>query len=77
LSKYKLHEGGYGYQFWTYRDTWNDQPMDIVEAKGNGGQSIFFCKSLNLVVVTTGGNYNRADNNPYLILTKYILPAAK
>jgi CubicO group peptidase (beta-lactamase class C family) len=77
LSKYKLHEGGYGYQFWTYRDTLNERPIDIVEAKGNGGQSIFFCKSLNLVVVTTGGNYNRADNNPYLMLTKYILPAVQ
>lgn len=75
LKGYKIKKGGYGFQFWTYTDTLHAQPIDIIEAKGNGGQSIFFCTSLNLLVVTTGGNYNQADNNPYLMLTKYILPS--
>lgn len=75
LNFYKIKEGGYGYQFWTYSDTLNGHSIDIIEAKGNGGQSIFFCNSLNLLVVTTGGNYNQANNNPFLILTKYILPS--
>lgn len=75
LNFYKIKEGGYGYQFWTYSDTLNGHSIDIIEAKGNGGQSIFFCNSLNLLVVTTGGNYNHANNNPFLILTKYILPS--
>jgi hypothetical protein len=69
----KIKEGGYGYGFWTYADTIDFRPVEIIEAKGNGGQSIFFCKSLNLIVVTTGGNLNKPDDNPYLILTKYII----
>ncbi len=75
LKKNKIKKGGYGYQFWTYSDTLNAKPIDIIEAKGNGGQSIFFCNSFNLLVVTTGGNYNQADNNPYQMLTKYIMPS--
>lgn len=77
LKDYKIKKGGYGYQFRTYSDSLNAQPIDIIEAKGNGGQSIFFCNSLNLLVITTGGNYNEADNNPYLMLTKYILPSIR
>jgi len=75
LKKYKIKEGGYGYQFWTYLDTLNAQPINIIEAKGKGGQSIFFCNSLNLSVVTTGGNYNQEGSDPYLMLTKFILPS--
>jgi CubicO group peptidase (beta-lactamase class C family) len=72
-----IRDGGYGYQFWTYRDTVKTQPLDIIEAKGNGGQSVFICKALNLLVVTTAGNYNKPGDNPYMMLTKYILPAIK
>jgi len=77
LSKYNLPDGAYGYQFWTFTCSLNGRTFDIAEAKGNGGQSVFFCKSLNLMVITTGGNYNKADNNPYVILTKYILPSVR
>ncbi|NBA86726.1 serine hydrolase [Emticicia sp. CRIBPO] len=73
LEKYKIKDGGYGYQFWQYTDAINGHTIEITEAKGNGGQSIFFCKSLNLVVVTTGGNYNQVNDNPYVILSEYIL----
>ena len=34
----------------------------VTEANGNGGQIIFMCKRFNLLVVLTGGNYNRRDN---------------
>jgi CubicO group peptidase (beta-lactamase class C family) len=71
----KIKEGGYGYMFWTYTDTVNGKQVKIVEAKGNGGQSILICKSLNLMAVTTGGNFNKADDNPYRMLTKYIIPS--
>jgi hypothetical protein len=77
LKQYKIKDGGYGYQFWTYTDTFNHQPIDIIEAKGNGGQSLFFCSALNLLVVTTAGNYNQAGYNPYLILTKFIIPSIR
>jgi CubicO group peptidase (beta-lactamase class C family) len=77
LNKYKIKDGGYGYQFWIYAEPIQDRLIEIVEAKGNGGQSIFICNSLNLVVVTTGGNYNQADDNAHLMLTKYILPSIR
>lgn len=75
LRDLKIKEGGYGYSFWTYTDTIQSRPIEIIEAKGNGGQSIFFCKSLNLLVVTTGGNYNKPNDDPYRMLTKHIIPA--
>lgn len=77
LSKFDIKDGGYGYQFWTYSDTVGTKPINIIEAKGNGGQSILFCNSLNLMIVTTAGNYNRSHHPlyPYLMFTKYIIPA--
>jgi len=75
--KFKIRDGGYGYQFWTYSDAVKTQPFDIIEAKGNGGQSVFICKQLHLLVVTTAGNYNKPGDNPYMMLTKYIVPSIK
>ena len=75
LRKYKLKEGGYGFQFWTYTDTLNRQPVEVIEAKGNGGQSIFFCRKINLLIVTTGGNYNKDSSESFLMLVKFILPS--
>jgi len=68
---------GYGFQFWTYKETINRKEIEIQEAKGNGGQRIFFCKSLNLLVVITAGNYNNWEikNDSKVVLIKYIIPA--
>jgi CubicO group peptidase (beta-lactamase class C family) len=76
-GKYK--GGGYGFQFWTQTETVNNRSVEIQDAKGNGGQRISFCKSLNLLVVITAGNYNQWDiiNNSEAALTKYIIPATK
>jgi CubicO group peptidase (beta-lactamase class C family) len=70
-------EKGYGFQFWTYIDTVNTVAYRITEARGNGGQRIFFCQDLQLVVITTAGNYNQWDivNDPHKALTDYIIPA--
>ena len=69
------NNGGYGYQFWTYTDMLNNQPFQITEAKGNGGQRLFFCKQQNLLVLFTAGNYNKWDivNDSHKALTDYIL----
>jgi len=67
--------GGYGYQFWTYTDTLNSQLFYITEAKGNGGQRLFFCKQQDLLVLFTAGNYNQWDieNDTHKAFTNYIL----
>lgn len=73
----KIKPGGYGYQFWNYNETVNGKTYYIVEAKGNGGNSIMICKELGLVMVVTAGNYNKFDlmNNPLKIFTEYAIPA--
>jgi CubicO group peptidase (beta-lactamase class C family) len=77
--KANISKGGYGYQFWTYTEKLKDTNIDIVEAKGNGGQAIFLCKSLDLMVVITAGNYNQRGivNNSHEALVKYIIPAMR
>lgn len=77
FSSLNLENGAYGYQFWTYEFNINNTTVNIVEAKGNGGQSIFLCRELNLVVVITAGNYGKSKYNkiPYQILKEYILKA--
>ena len=75
LTKLNLENGAYGYQFWTYTFNVKNKRIRIVEAKGNGGQSVFLCKELNLVVVITAGNYGKLQHNstPYKILKDYVL----
>ncbi|GAB4039380.1 serine hydrolase domain-containing protein [Spirosoma gilvum] len=77
FTNLNLENGGYGYQFWTYDFTIKNNALKVVEAKGNGGQSIFICRQLNLVAVITAGNYGKLNGNkiPYQILKEYILPA--
>lgn len=77
LNNFKLKDGGYGYQFWTYDYVVNNHLLKIAEAKGNGGQSIFICQELNIVVVITAGNYGEVKYNdiPHRILNDYILQA--
>lgn len=74
----KDKNAGYGFQFWTYKEKVNDKEIEIQEAKGNGGQGLFFCKSLNLLVVITAGNYNNWEikNDSKAALIQYIIPAA-
>ena len=74
----KDKNAGYGFQLWTFTETIKDKEIEIQEAKGNGGQRIYFCKSLNLLVVITAGNYNKWDieNDSRKLFTDYILPIA-
>ena len=73
----KIKKTGYGYQFWTYSVSIGNKNYHLAEAKGNGGNAIFICKALNLLVVITAGNYNQWNivNNSHEALVKYIIPA--
>jgi len=69
----------YGFQWWILHDTIINKPITISACVGNGGQRIFIDKKNKLVVVFTGGNYDKPGTylNPYKILLKFIYPALK
>ncbi|MDH4441253.1 MAG: serine hydrolase [Rhizobium sp.] len=52
---------GYGYQFWTRSVTWHGKRLEAAATVGNGGQSMVMIPGLDLVVVTTGGNYGEIE----------------
>ncbi len=60
----------YGYHWWLGKVRSTDQPW--MAAFGNGGQCLFFAPSLELVVVTTAGNYNKPGNRnlPFAVIDK-------
>jgi CubicO group peptidase (beta-lactamase class C family) len=71
------NDKGYGFQFYTSTHTINGRNIFISEAAGNGGQRIFFCKELNLIVVITAGNYDvrGIENNSKKALVDFIIPS--
>jgi CubicO group peptidase (beta-lactamase class C family) len=70
---------GYGFQFWTDLLIQPQYKTDIPWANGNGGQLIFFWRSMDILVVFTGGNYNRNDiaNNAIAAFYINIVPLVK
>lgn len=77
LTHLNIENGGYGYQFWTFEFHLKNKKVNISEARGNGGQAIFICKELDLIVVITAGNYGKGQHNniPHKIFKDYILNA--
>ena len=63
---------GYTYGWWT--KSWKDPIANTVFAGGWGGQNIFILPDYDMVVVFTGGNYNRVPP-PKKIMDQYIIPA--
>jgi len=60
----------YGYGFWTNDNSqlWPDLPRDSFAASGAGGQHIWVCPSLDLVVVQSPGvSKDQAENNTGLL----------
>jgi len=67
---------GYGYLWWTGKQTFGEQNISAYWAAGNGGNYVFVCPALSLVAVFTGGNYNNIlEIQPLGILINYIIPA--
>jgi CubicO group peptidase (beta-lactamase class C family) len=71
----------YGYQWWLLPLgnvlTHTPLPNDIKFAWGYGGQFIFVIPSLNMVVVSTAGNYTGDDSQAIRFLQEYIARAAE
>ena len=66
--------GDYGYQWWS-RDFSNGKHHAWM-AQGNGGQYVLVFKDLDLVVVSTGGNFGSSDMfNIYRWIERYVLRA--
>lgn len=70
---------GYGFQFWVgFIDEGSHYKTDLPHADGNGGQNIFFWRSMDILLVFTGGNYNRRDiPNSGWEAFGYMVPAVK
>ena len=68
----------YGYLWW---HQWvnvtmpqGERRVDMIVATGNGGQKIYIVPSLDLIVVMTGGSYNKSSPS-MTIMAREILPA--
>lgn len=73
LSKHStIQNVNYGYLWWLKYLEKDGVRYNGVAAQGNGGQKIFLFPDQQLVVVTTGGNYNSQSHADELIRT-YIL----
>lgn len=73
FQKYSVVQGvNYGYLWWNKYLEVDGIKYYSFAAQGNGGQKIYIWRELNLIVVTTGGNYNSQSPSDDLI-RNYIL----
>ncbi len=69
---------GYGYQWWRKTYTVNSRHYPSFFAYGWGGQCIIVIPDLDMVIVTTAGNwYDPEIISPFSIVSDYIIPAVK
>ena len=69
---------GYGYQWWQETYSYDAKSYSSFFASGWGGQNIIIVRDLNLVIVTTAGNWYEAERiSPFSIVSDYIIPAIK
>jgi len=67
---------GYGYQWWMRSLTTPKATYRIRYAGGNGGQYIFVIDELDLVLVSTGGNFGSSLMNQFFTIAEsYLIPA--
>jgi CubicO group peptidase (beta-lactamase class C family) len=64
----------YGYLWWRPSLDVAGKRHQAILATGNGGQKIYLFPELDMVVVLTGGNYNR-ESPAKQLLTEYVIPA--
>ena len=75
-------ERRYGYQWYNLDFTFETPTMPrsnqrLWNAAGNGGQRLTVFPGLDLIVVTTAGNYNTKDSNlpPLRVITDVVMPS--
>lgn len=70
---------GYGFQFWTDPLTLTGYKTNLPFAMGRGGQLIIMWRSMDIMLVFTGGNYNQdhTGTDIYAAFIKYIVPSVK
>jgi len=68
---------GYGYQWWLGQTDINDKRIETFYAAGKGGQYIFICPALELVVIVTSKpeEHSMGELKPQIVMVNYILPA--
>jgi CubicO group peptidase (beta-lactamase class C family) len=67
---------GYGFLWWKRSFRHRGAPVDAFFTSGNGGNFVFVIPSLDLVVVLTGSNYNRATPER-AVMEVLVLPAVQ
>ena len=65
---------GYGYTWWTSELPFKGQKVEMFRANGWGGQTIMVFPELDMVIVTTGGNY-AGQSKLFKLLKTHLLPA--
>ena len=72
---------GYGYQWWTLPSTFRGadgpDPGHVFFAWGYGSQMIFVIPQFDMVVVTTGGNFDGSSDQPVRFLRTHVIPAVR
>ncbi len=69
----------YCYHWWTNKINYKGKDIKNYSAIGSGGQFIFIFPEMDMVIVSTAGNYGnwKATNQQIEIIYKYILPAVE
>lgn len=66
----------YGYQWWIKSLATSKGTFEVIFANGNGGQFIMYIKEIDLLVVSTGGNFfSNKMWQIYDLLSAYIIPS--
>ncbi len=69
-------KNGYAYGWWVSQLPLNGKDILMYRANGWGGQTIMVFPEIDMVLVTTGGNY-AMNSYHFKLLKKYILPAIR
>lgn len=74
-----INDRFYGYHWWINRFRLKGNKIKAYSAQGLGGQFIFIFPDLDMVVISTAGNYNdnKVAYQTLEMIYKYILPAVK